>query len=90
VEILPLSALMENPDWPDYLAVDLDRSAFGQLMERADLGSLSIRVEVLVQSPMPCRGIGVCGVCAVQTRRGVRFACTDGPVFPLKELRYVA
>jgi len=90
VEILPLSSLMENPDWPDYLAVDLDRSALAQLMERVDLGNLPGSVEVLVRAPMPCRGIGACGVCAVPTRRGYRFACVDGPVFPLKEMRYVA
>lgn len=31
---------------------------------------------------MPC-GLGVCGGCAVETRRGYRLACSDGPVFDL-------
>jgi dihydroorotate dehydrogenase electron transfer subunit len=31
---------------------------------------------------MPC-GMGVCGGCAVETRRGYRYPCTDGPVFDL-------
>jgi dihydroorotate dehydrogenase electron transfer subunit len=34
---------------------------------------------------MPC-GMGVCGGCAVETRRGFRFACSDGPVFDLSQI----
>jgi hypothetical protein len=35
---------------------------------------------------MPCAGLAACGVCAVQTRRGWKLACVDGPVFDLKEI----
>ena len=90
VEVLPLSSLAEDPAWPDYVAVDLDRSALKSLMEKIDLISLRVSVELLLRTPMPCLGIGACGVCAVDTRRGFRFACNDGPVFPLKGLRHVA
>ncbi len=90
VEVLPLSSLAEDPTWPDYAAVDLDRSALVSLMERVDLLNLPGSVEVLVRTAMPCLGIGTCGVCAVHTQRGFRFACTEGPVFPLKGLRHVA
>ena len=90
VEILPLSSLAEDPTWPDYVAVDLDRLDLVSLMEQVDLVNLPGSVEVLVRTPMPCFGIGACGVCAVQTQRGFRFTCTDGPVFPLKGLRHVA
>ncbi|HMP39754.1 MAG TPA: hypothetical protein PKA05_05185, partial [Roseiflexaceae bacterium] len=31
-------------------------------------------------------GVGACGVCAVEVRRGIRLLCEDGPVFDLKEL----
>jgi dihydroorotate dehydrogenase electron transfer subunit len=34
---------------------------------------------------MPC-GVGACGGCAVETRRGYRMACTDGPVFDLTKV----
>lgn len=34
---------------------------------------------------MPC-GMGVCGGCAVETRRGYRQPCIDGPVFDLTEV----
>ena len=46
--------------------------------------------QVLVRTDMPCRGIGECGLCAVRTTRGWQHACTDGPVFQLKELHHVA
>jgi len=39
--------------------------------------------EVLVVTPMPCGGMGDCGVCAVTARRGWKMACKDGPVFDL-------
>jgi dihydroorotate dehydrogenase electron transfer subunit len=39
---------------------------------------------VLVDMPMPC-GTGACCACAVDTARGVKFACVDGPAFDLTE-----
>lgn len=90
VEVLPQSSLMENPDWSDYLAVDLEWSALASFIEQVDLRSLPGSGEVLVRTPMPCLGVGACGVCTVHTRRGFRFTCVDGPVFPLKEVWHVA
>jgi dihydroorotate dehydrogenase electron transfer subunit len=40
---------------------------------------------LLAPQLMPC-GLGACGGCAVETRRGYRYACSDGPVFDLSEL----
>lgn len=40
---------------------------------------------VLVDLPMPC-GTGACCACAVDTARGVKFACVDGPAFDLVEV----
>lgn len=90
VEVLPLVSLGENPDWPDYLAVDLDRSAIPEFMDRLDPRDLHCGGQVLVRTDMPCRGLGDCGLCAVHTRRGWRYACVDGPVFSLEEVLYVA
>lgn len=90
VEVLPLSSLMEDPDWPDYLAVDLERTNTAHFTEQVDLRNLQCSGEVLVRTPMPCRGIGVCGVCAVRTQRGFQNVCVDGPVFSLEEVVHVA
>ena len=42
-------------------------------------------VQALAESPMAC-GMGACFSCAVETKRGVRLACKDGPRFDLKDL----
>ncbi len=42
-------------------------------------------LHVLVDLAMPC-GTGGCYACAVETARGIRLACTDGPVFDWMEL----
>lgn len=90
VEVLPLSSLIEDPGWPDYLAVDLERPNAGCFTQQVDLGNLQCSGEMLVRTPMPCRGIGACGVCAVHTHRGIRHVCVDGPVFSLEEVAHVA
>ena len=41
--------------------------------------------QALVVPPMLC-GVGACQGCAVRVARGIRLACTDGPVFDLLEL----
>jgi len=40
---------------------------------------------VLAPEIMPC-GLGVCGGCAVETKRGYQYPCTDGPVFDLTKI----
>jgi hypothetical protein len=90
VEILPLTSLQENLDWPDYLAVDLDRFAISEFMDQINSWDMHCGGQVLVRTEMPCRGLGECGVCAVHTRRGWQYACVDGPVFPLEEILHVA
>ena len=39
----------------------------------------------LLEGPLVC-GVGACGVCAVELRRGMRLLCVDGPVFDLHDL----
>jgi hypothetical protein len=90
VEVLPLDSLRENPDWPDYLSVDLQWPAIPELMDRINTRDLHCSGQVLVRTDLPCRGLGDCGVCAVHTRRGWRYACVDGPVFPMAEVLHVA
>lgn len=42
-------------------------------------------VQVLAELPMAC-GVGACYSCAVETKRGIRLSCREGPRFDLKEL----
>jgi dihydroorotate dehydrogenase electron transfer subunit len=42
-------------------------------------------VQVLLEEVMPC-GTGICYGCAVETRRGVRLVCRDGPRFELRDV----
>jgi dihydroorotate dehydrogenase electron transfer subunit len=42
-------------------------------------------VQVLLEANMAC-GVGACLGCAVETRRGYKICCKDGPRFELREL----
>ena len=90
VEIAPLAALLNELDWPEYLAVDLPREYLPQLDRMLQLDPLPFTGQVLVRTDMPCHGLAECGVCAVETRRGMKLACSDGPVFDLNEVLHVA
>lgn len=41
--------------------------------------------QVLVERQIAC-GYGACGSCAIETRKGWRLACSDGPAFDLRAL----
>lgn len=75
--------------WADYLAIDLAPESIPWLEEHLLGAGAPFRrprdSQVLIATPMPC-GIGVCSACAVQTRRGWKRACVDGPVFDLAAL----
>ena len=90
VEVAPLAVLTENLTWPDYLAADLRRDSLSQLAEILPEEKLLFEAQALVRTAMPCHGIGECGVCAVEIRRGHKLACVDGPVFALAEVLHVA
>ncbi len=90
VEIVPQSALEENFDWLDFLAVDIEREALDELFERIGQPGLAFEGQVLIRSGMPCRGLGTCGVCGVKTTKGWRLVCKDGPEFDLAEVLNVA
>lgn len=89
VEIRPLSELPEIRAWADYLALDLPRENLSSL--RTQLGLMPEEfapknAQALIESPVPCGGIGECGICSAKTRRGWKLTCKDGPVFDLEEL----
>jgi dihydroorotate dehydrogenase electron transfer subunit len=39
----------------------------------------------LLEGPLVC-GVGACGVCTIEMRRGTRMLCSDGPVFDLRDV----
>ena len=90
VEVNQISTLLENLDWPDFLAADLARDDLEGISGLFSQESSNMEGQVLVRTPMPCRGLGECGVCTVRTKKGWKYACIDGPVFPLKEILHVA
>jgi dihydroorotate dehydrogenase electron transfer subunit len=57
------------------------RDAIGRVKYRWERGFAS----ALLEGPIVC-GVGACGVCAVELRRGARLLCADGPVFDLRDV----
>jgi len=90
IEVVTVSTLGDYLDWMDFLVVDLELAALDALAGVISGAVLPFEGQVLIRTPMPCRGLGACGVCAVKTKRGWRFACKDGPVFSLGEVLHVA
>ena len=90
VEVNPISELLENLDWPDFLAVDLERADLEEFSGLFSQEHPNLDGQVLIRTPMPCRGLAECGICSVRTKKGWQYACIDGPVFPLKEILHVA
>ncbi len=86
VELLDSSDLVEAVNWSDYSAAAATLTGLGSLVNRLDRhADLKKKVDVLIDSPMVC-GSARCGVCAVETKKGWKLACKDGPVFNLEEV----
>ena len=86
VEIRSLNSLPDILAWADFLAVDIPREKLSVLREILKLdphAALPCQAQALINTPMPCAGIGDCGACAVKARQGYELACVDGPVFDL-------
>ena len=86
IEISPLAALPETLAWADYAAFDLPRMALTDVLRQVRRAAYAGAGQVLVETPLPCAGMGECGVCAVSADKGYRLACKDGPVFDVKAL----
>ncbi len=93
VEVLPIELLPDVLNWAEYLAATCELNHLPELVAALGLKlpfSLNFSLEVLVQTPLVCGGIGECGVCSVKTRGGWKQACKDGPVFDLDQLELAA
>jgi dihydroorotate dehydrogenase electron transfer subunit len=74
--------------WADQICVALPSPEL--LALRASIERVKYRWErgfasALLEGPLVC-GVGACGVCAVELRRGMRLLCSDGPVFDLRDV----
>jgi dihydroorotate dehydrogenase electron transfer subunit len=74
--------------WADQIFAALPSKQL--LALRDSIGRVKYRWErgfagALLEGPLVC-GVGACGVCAVELRRGTRLLCADGPVFDLRDV----
>lgn len=86
IEISPVSTLAEATRWADYLAIESPRAALPGLLQIISQSAYHKDGQVLIETPIPCGGMGECLACAVNLRKGFKLACKDGPVFDLKTL----
>lgn len=83
VEVAVGAVTAELAEWADVAVIDVPQPAAlaGHLRSLAPLrpadGVLAFQLP-----PMPC-GFGGCQACWVETRRGRRLACVDGPALPV-------
>jgi hypothetical protein len=86
MEAYPLKDLQESISWADFIAIDVPLENLEKMAESLRIsfpGVAALRGQVLIQTSMPCSGVGDCGVCAVKIGRSWKFTCKDGPVFEL-------
>jgi dihydroorotate dehydrogenase electron transfer subunit len=83
-----LPATLSPVSWADQICAALPSDQLAALTAavrtakyRWDRGFAS----ALLEGPLVC-GVGACGVCAVELRRGTRMLCADGPVFDLRDI----
>jgi dihydroorotate dehydrogenase electron transfer subunit len=83
-----LDLLPDLACWADCVCIADDPAtypALAEIVRQVRVAPGRRFAQALVTPPMVC-GVGACQGCAVEMRRGIRLACTDGPVFDLLEL----
>jgi len=88
VEISPLAGLENALLWANFLAVCGTPEQVAKLKtELYPKQQMPCPAQALILIPMPCGGLGACGVCALHDHKGqTLLACEDGPVFDLEKL----
>jgi dihydroorotate dehydrogenase electron transfer subunit len=84
----PLPVSLSPVSWADQICAALPNDQLSALV--AAVRAVKYRWErgfasALLDGPLVC-GVGACGVCAVELRRGTRMLCSDGPVFDLRDV----
>lgn len=84
-----LAALDEQTlRWADQLALALPQALWTSLAHRIEQTRLRWPrgfAQMVIDMPLPC-GVGICDACAIETRRGPRLVCRDGPIVDLRDL----
>lgn len=89
IEVLSLTELSRIKNWTDYLAAALPPTKVNTLTRSLEMlpgKGVPFTAEVMLDTPMICDENSACGVCSVNTARGWKLACKDGPVFSLEEI----
>lgn len=72
-------------DWADQIFACGPPAMYQTLAQIGAAKRSRKQVQVLANAPIAC-GVGACAVCAIETRRGMKLACKDGPRFDLRDL----
>jgi hypothetical protein len=89
VEVLPEDDLGVLLELADLLIVEArldDLPILRQRVYATAVHKIRSRVQVLVNTPMPCGGKAACGICSVPGRKADLLVCKDGPVLPLEDM----
>ena len=71
--------------WADQVFACGPTAMFRSLAEELHRAAWRKPVQALLEERMAC-GTGICYSCAVETRRGTRLVCKDGPCFELRDV----
>ncbi len=82
---LATSGFAEYVEWCDQAFACGPNAMFSAMADTLRPLRLRRSIEVLLEERMGC-GTGICYGCAVETRKGMRLVCKDGPKFELREI----
>ena len=82
---LATEAFVEHLEWCDQAFACGPNAMFEAMAKEQRRSRIHRPVQALLEENMGC-GTGICYGCAIQTRRGMRLVCKDGPRFDLREV----
>jgi dihydroorotate dehydrogenase electron transfer subunit len=82
---LATEAFAECLPWADQVFACGPAAMYEAMAAVVRRGQSRTPVQVLLETPMAC-GTGLCYGCAIETRRGMRQVCRDGPRFELRDV----
>lgn len=82
---LATEAFADHLEWCDQAFACGPNAMFQALAETMRRRRVRRPVQVLLEEGMAC-GTAICYGCAVETKRGIRLVCRDGPQFDLRDL----
>lgn len=82
---LATEAFSQHLEWCDQAFACGPNAMFETMAKALRASHVRRPVQVLMEEGMGC-GTGICYGCAVETRRGMRLVCKDGPRFELRDI----